>query len=433
MNVSRHHGIAAVAIGLAFMVWPSLICCGGEVYAEDCVQVQPSEAAGDATVAIQRAVQTGRCVHLVSAGRELIVSHDIVITKPGQIIYGDGRFATRLRSGDPHGFKRGMFVATTGEPGPIFRDFGVFYNQPETSLPGHLITYPPAFALDATPRFRMEHMGCYLATVCVEARHNSGGAILDDVQLTAFSIGIDVDDALDSVRLENIQWYPFYLTAKLSALFISYQVGHAVGIKLGRVDDFHIVDGLFLGGLALTIGPSATDGVVGFGSVRGCDFDGGYGIAIGAVGSVDIVGNEFTLGVPNATSLSMANGIASIVGNKFLMSGPGRPIAIGGGMATIAANNFAIGAVDATLLTQGGAQTQVVFNGNVVAADGAREHVFPLVDFRQGDLVATSNIVSPLQGGGTGVAIRVGKEAGATRIDANIMAGWQIVKPSASP
>ena len=117
------------------------------------------------------------------------------MTHPSQLIYGDGRLATHIRSGDPHGFKRGMFVAATGEPGPIFRDFGIFYNQPDTSDPKALITYPPAFVMDKTPRFRMEHMGCYVATVCIEAKENAGGSILQDVQMTAFRTGIDIDDA----------------------------------------------------------------------------------------------------------------------------------------------------------------------------------------------------------------------------------------------
>ena len=322
-----------------------------------------------------------------------------------------------------------MFVAATGEPGPVFRDFGVFYNQPDTSNPNTLIAYPPAFAMSKTPRFRMEHMGCYVATVCIEAKDNSGGAILQDVQLTAFKTGIDIDDAYDSMRLENIHWGPFYLTEKQRLIFLTSSIGHAVGIRMGRVDDFHVVDGTFFGGQGMEIRPSAKDGSVGFGSVRGCDFDNFSGLQVTGVGSVDIVGNEFTLG-QGGTSLEMDGGIASVVGNKFLLAAPGLPVILNGGSMTLLGNNFATGSVDASLVVQAGKGTRMILSGNLIERYGHRAFDKPLFDLRAGSTTAIGNVVSPLDAGGRGTAFAVRNDNAANRMIGNTAAGWATSWPT---
>ena len=65
----------------------------------------------------------------------------------------------------------------------------------------------------------MEHMGCYLATVCVDMKGNSGGAMVDDLQFSAFEVGIDIDGSLDTVRITDPHWWPFFLSSQQQKLF----------------------------------------------------------------------------------------------------------------------------------------------------------------------------------------------------------------------
>ena len=225
------------------------------------------------------------------------------------------------------------------------------------------------------------------------------------------------------MRLENIHWEPFYLTDKQRLIFLKSSIDHAVGIRMGRADDFHVVDGTFFGGQGMEIRPSAKDGSVGFGSVRGCDFDNYSGLSIANVGSVDIVGNEFTLG-QGGISLEVNGGIASVVGNKFLLAAPGSPVLLRGGSMTLQGNNFATGLVDASLVVQAGKGTRMIFSGNLIERDGRRSYDKSLFDLRAGSTTAIGNVVSPLEAKGRGVAFAVENDNPANRIIGNVATGW---------
>ncbi len=71
---------------------------------------------------------------------------------PGQIFHGDGRARTKIAI-QPGFAGAGVFVAKTGEPGPVWRDFSVSFVQPDTDDRAKLTRYPPAFSVPDTPRF----------------------------------------------------------------------------------------------------------------------------------------------------------------------------------------------------------------------------------------------------------------------------------------
>lgn len=169
----------------------------------------------------------------------------------------------------------------------------------------------------------------------------------------------------------------------------------------------------------------ARDSSAGFGSIRGCDFDAFAGVVVRNVGSVDIVGNEFTIGVPQAVSLSLEHGLASVTGNKFLLSVPVRSIVVEDGAINVVANNFDSGRVDATLLAQTGQASQIIFSENIIVKDGDIDYRKPVIDLQAGAMTAMGNVFSELREG------RQGKISNdnVKRFIGNVSVGWPKWEP----
>ena len=72
------------------------------------------------------------------------ITRPLVMKTPGQIFHGDGRARTKIAI-QPGFAGAGVFVAKTGEPGPVWRDFSVSFVQPDTDDRARLTRYPPAF------------------------------------------------------------------------------------------------------------------------------------------------------------------------------------------------------------------------------------------------------------------------------------------------
>ena len=197
------------------------------------------------TQAVQRDLDGGKTVDLPRG--DFFPARPLFLKTPGQLIHGAGRNATRIHvrpgfAGD------GVFTAVTNmSMGPVFRDFLVLFEQPDTGDFGQLIRYPPAFNLVSVPRFEMAHVGCFEAMVCVDMT-NSSGASIYDLQFSAFDRGIIIDNALDTTRIIDPHWFPFNIKPKQQALFASQGAHRPVGISIGRADDFVLRGGLFLGG-----------------------------------------------------------------------------------------------------------------------------------------------------------------------------------------
>ncbi len=181
----------------------------------------------DDTAAFQAAIDTGHTVYAPALGGQCHITRPLVMKTPGQIFHGDGRARTKIAI-QPGFAGAGVFVAKTGEPGPVWRDFSVSFVQPDTDDRAKLTRYPPAFSVPDTPRFEMEHMGCYVATTCVDMKGNSGGATIADLQMSAFEVGIDIDGSLDTVRLLSIHGWPFGAGLATAS---TYCVGRYVGSR----------------------------------------------------------------------------------------------------------------------------------------------------------------------------------------------------------
>lgn len=272
---------------------------------------------GDAT-GINTALATSKTVHLVGAICQ--ISSDLIFTTPGQIMYCEGRTITIIEAvASAAGFTNGLLFFNTGEPGPIIRDCGIsFPLQVDTATRASLTNYPPAIFAQNTPRFKLERDRISIAMVGVDMRGNSGGSIIDDLEISCLSVCIWVDGAQDTVRLNNIHNWPFSLTANQQTLAFTINgacapqttsgTSGAIGLWSGRADDLKISNALWLVGTMNCFQPSWgnrsgtpwTDGNT-FGTITG----GGYDTFLG------IVDNQVTMvwaNTPtNSQTLSSSN------------------------------------------------------------------------------------------------------------------------------
>ena len=253
-------------------------------------------AAHDDTAAFQAAIDTGRTVYAPAMGGRCHITRPLVMKTPGQIFGGDGRARTKIVI-EPGFSGQGVFVAQTGEPGPVWRDFSVSFVQPDVDDRAKLTRYSPAFYAVSTPRFEMEHMGCYVATTCVDMKGNSGGATIADLQMSAFEVGIDIDGSLDTVRVTDPHWWPFGLSKAQQTIFYDQGAKRAIGMRLGRLDDFVLKGGLFLGGVAIE--ETERDGPSLSGSIANTTFDSGAGIIMRG-GTLQVSSSQFVLSFAGA-------------------------------------------------------------------------------------------------------------------------------------
>lgn len=381
----------------------------------------------DDTAAFQAALDTGRTVYAPALGGHCHITRPLTMRTPGQILHGDGRARTRLVVAP--GFSgAGVFVAATGGAGPVWRDLAVQFVQPDVADRAKLTRYPPAFLARATPRFEIEHVGCYAATTCIDMTGNSGGATVSDFQMSAFETGIDIDGSLDTVRIIDPHWWPFALTPQQQKIFLSQGPDRAVALRVGRMDDLVVRGGLFLGGLGLYAHVGKTGPM--FGTITGTDFDTTSGIVMEA-GMLQISGVNFTLGQRDAQAIHQSGGELTVSSAMVFIGGQlqGPAVDIVGGHLTLSSSQFLTNMFDLTSVAQAGAQSVLVLTGNVFSRNPALAYSAPTIDLRAGRTIAIGNYATD-KGGKAGIFARVLNDNEFNRFIGNASPGWTNYFPS---
>lgn len=414
--------LAAVAPGAAFQQAALPAGMASTVtYGARCVG-----PAFDDTTAFQAAIDTGRTVYAPALGGRCHVTRPLVMRTPGQIVVGDGRARTRLLI-EPGFAGAGVFVAATGEPGPVWRDLAVQFVQPEVDDRAKLTRFAPAFMLRATPRFEMEHVGCYLATICVDMTGNTGGATIDDLQMSAFETGIDIDGALDTVRLLSIHGWPFAATGPRQ---MAQMADGVTWVRVGRADDLKIVDGLFLTGSGLVFRAGATGGATG--SVTNTDFDGDHRGILMSAGNISVTGGYFASGgSPADQQVVMTGGTLGIYGATIGCESGGvatpRPaIEVDGPTASltvVGSPSFVCAGDDRPILTVRAGVA--VFSDNTIIPLPNKPYRYPKIELlgRGSRLTAIGNRVGD-KGAGDGVFIAIEAD-NFNRVIGNAAPGWR--------
>ena len=381
----------------------------------------------DDTAAFQAAIDTGRTVYAPAMGGHCHVTRALAMKTPGQILHGDGRARTKIEV-QPDFAGEGVFVAKTGEPGPVWRDLSVSFAQPDTDDRAKLTHYPPAFSVRNTPRFEMEHVGCYLATVCVDMKGNSGGATIADLQFDAFEVGIDIDGSLDTVRVTDPHWYPFGMGKRQQALFFDQGKARAIGLRIGRMDDLVLRGGIFLGGIGILVLPSP--GASLSGSISDTDFDSGSGLEMRS-GTLQIHGSEFVLGFPKAQGIRQFGGVI-VVSACFFAGGPqnDRLVELVGGSTSIASSQFNTSDADITALAQTADPSALVVSASQFLRAANKTYTKPTIDLAAGRSILTSNYASD-KGTGSGVFVRIGNDNPGNHVMGNMSPGWLFRLPLA--
>lgn len=375
----------------------------------------------DATAAFNAALTASNDV-FVPPGTYLL--GDAVTMTTGQRLRGAGRRKTILHM--PSTFNAsasGMLAFSGGEPGPTVESLCITQDQPDSVTP---TTYPPAIYAQNCPRFSVRF--CRIAGVYdgVDMKGNSGGVNIFDLEMSALHIGIDIDGALDTVRISKLHYWPFagaaasMLTANQKTAMLS-----ATGINSARCDGLQISDSLFLGSRAAVNLYSSVSGFT-FGNIIGCDFDSNGGLVAGGGCQLEVASTLFTLGDTGGVLANLSSRFVLFTGCCFapaVVATAGSYIP-NSGNAVFSGCTFLGAALDCTLVNSTAGQLAVV--GCLIEKDsGAYTHPLLAVS---GTTVGsmTGCYVSP---GTSGKLATIAADNGFS-ITGNVAPNWTVTMPS---
>lgn len=263
----------------------------------DMVNVMDFGATGNGTsddrAAIQAAINTGKHVYVPTGTYRL--SDGLVFGTTGQMVSGDGCNNTVFKVDNiNYSFNMsaaGVFIFSTGEPGPQLANIGIKFVQPDTSVRANLKAYPPAIYAQNIPRFSIYNCRITNAMTGIDMRQNAGGATVDGLEMSGYDYAIRIDGALDTVRVIRMQFWPFDMTGNQTNIMFD---STTIGIESGRCDDLKVNNCLFInGGVQIKFISTAAGNT--FGTITDTDFD-TFGSIQMTSGEVSIINCYFTIG-----------------------------------------------------------------------------------------------------------------------------------------
>ncbi|UFN49626.1 glycoside hydrolase family 55 protein [Roseomonas sp. OT10] len=373
----------------------------------------------DDTAPLRRALATGQPVNL-PPGR-FRVSRGLELAR-GQILAGAGaRVSSILVRPEFDRSSAAVFSMASGEPGAQLRDFGIAFAQPEGNDRSNLIPYPPAIRAVGAPRFRVDRLLIQRAIVGIDMRGNSGGAAINELEISALDTAIWIDGSLDSVRISRLHAWPFGLTPKQGEI---YRDGQAYGILCGRCDDFHL-DNSILFGLQRAVVFRRSPAGSPFGTLIGVTFDTQGGL-VSEYASLRVQSCTFTTGLERAQWIVGKGGVIDVTGCNFLssrdLSLPG--IELSAGVAfNLATCSFNTAARDFVHLRTGG-RVRLVANGLTFNKQSRGSYRNPLIQIQSGGRAALSNLVATDLAPGPGILLQAAPDA-QVAVSNVVAPGWQ--------
>ncbi|WP_245258072.1 glycoside hydrolase family 55 protein [Rhodomicrobium vannielii] len=264
----------------------------------------------DDTAALRNALATAAPVDL-GCGRFRLTSG--LSLWPGQVLQGASSRCSSIIV--DHVFDRSApaVIDIRGpEPGGEVRDLTISFAQPDAGERAVLLPYPPAIRAQATPRFKLSRLRVERARIGLDMRGNSGGATIDDLEISAFDRAVWIDGALDSVKISKLHVWPFGITQAQRAI---YDDAVNEGLRIARCDDLHLSDSIIFGLRKAAIFHRSDAGDA-FGTISSVDFDHCGGLICEAA-NLRVVGCLFTLGVPDGVWMRAGKGQVNVVGSWF--------------------------------------------------------------------------------------------------------------------
>lgn len=271
----------------------------------------------DDTSAIQAAIDTGLHVYIPSGS--YLINNGLICRRAGQMISGDGRNVSRFLINPTFNLSaQGVIVFACGEEGPQLENFGMAFEQPDTSNAAELVQYPVAIYAVSTARFTITSLKVTNAINGIDMTGNCGGAFIDLLEMSAFSTGISIDGSLDTVRINQFHFWCFAMSSNQSQIFF----GSAWALNVGRVDGLMLSEFLNISSLGINLYRSAAGDPWVYMSDSG--FDTFNGITMSA-GSLQVVNSYITLAnTPALRGVHQTGGVLQFT-NCYFTSGQTQP------------------------------------------------------------------------------------------------------------
>lgn len=271
----------------------------------------------DDTAAIQAAISTGQHVYIPSGS--YLINDALTIRQQGQMISGDGRNVSRLLINPTFNLSaQGVIVFACGEEGAQLENFGMAFEQPDTSARNELIPYPVAIYAANTARFTITSLKITNAMNGIDMTGNCGGAFINLLEMSAFTTGIHIDGSLDTIRINQFHFWCFAMSPNQCSIFF----GSANALNVGRVDGLMLSEFLNISSLGINMYRSASGDPWVYMSDSG--FDTFNGIRMSA-GSLQVVNSYITLaGTPALRGVHQTGGILQFT-NCYFTSGQTQP------------------------------------------------------------------------------------------------------------
>lgn len=381
------------------------------------------------TNAFRAAAATGLNVYVPATTAGYQILDAVTFATISQKVFGDGRFKTVINV--PATFNMaatGVFVS--GATCVEYIDLSILFVQPDTSTIASMTQYPAAISGRGQPGQRVIRCRISRAWVGLDWLDNVGQSTVDDLICSAFFAAINLDGAVDSVRIDNLHCWPVDLTTNQTT---AMTLNGSIGINSGRCDDLKVNGGLMFVDTPFNFftGTRANAGTT-IGTITDTDQDGFGGIAMNG-GTIAVVGGLLTAGTLNHPKLNIFSGSISYTGCQMLVNAA-FPAAAGqafmsvrGASATLTMTGCSIShTVDACIVSCPSGTMSIVGNTIVHQANAVFAQPFFITD-AQGIANITDNTTGPL---GTGSAVFYSALAdGPNVVTGNLLFGHQIVAP----
>jgi hypothetical protein len=391
--------------------------------------------AGSETAPLQtyfNAAFTAHDVVNVPAGTYYLT--DMVTIPLGKKLKGAGRRKTIIKV--PATFNLaalGVLRLAAGQPGGEIEGITIEFAQPDSATVGVYTQYPPAVYAQGTPRFRIYNCRFALCWNGIDMKGNSGGAVIDDLELSMFNIGIDIQGSLDTVRISKLHLWPFGVG---SATFTANQRTvwkDAYGIRSEKCDGLKISDSLFYEvrkALYLYKGVGAAD--VTLAEISNPAFDGDGGMHVIQDARVSIATGYWTKGATDGSWLTMTGGQVRIASSR--LSATAAAI-VGNGLIDISAGNLWLtgcalerGAQDHRFIyASGTAVVNIV--GCTAFSNAGTTFANPAIEYAGTSVGAITGLFAPAKGGGTGRLVTIASDNGFTMTNCTAD-GWTVQPPT---
>jgi len=389
------------------------------------------------------------------AGTTLTVSGSVTgIWEVGQMLTGSGvTFATKIvglgtgtggtgtyiidisqtvASTTITGTSMGMIVCPASDGGCSTQNVGIKYYQPDTSVRASMIAYPPGVYLGNAARSRVRGVRISGSNICIDARGNAGGVMMETLELGCLSTAVMADGALDTMYINTAHIYPFGLNANQQTIFYDQT---NVGLDFAGVDAILFSNIFTIGlGKGIYIHEGSSPGQLPNGTISNFWDDSGVGLVMSA-GNISLSG--YHSGLTNVWSRS----IVHTGGNLSVSS-----LAIRDQLARTYPAVVSDATAGVQLLTINGLtyngfgfDNTAVYStvaGANVSLSGVQTHRYPNVAYTKPTIhIASGRInINGLQtvdkGTGAGTLLQIDVDSGWNNLSGIVPVGWTVTVPS---